>query len=59
LPFIHPCTAHVFFHEHLSNHYQGLRCIFPEICKNISCTLVVGSIEKSHQARYKTPNKRT
>jgi hypothetical protein len=27
-----PCTAHAFFPELLSNHYQGLRHISSEIC---------------------------
>jgi hypothetical protein len=59
LPFI-PVYGSLFFHERLSNHYQGLRCTFTLICKKKKgCTLVVGSLEKSHQARYTTPNKRT
>jgi hypothetical protein len=31
MPFKHPCTAHVFFLERLSNHYQGLRHTFSNI----------------------------
>jgi hypothetical protein len=27
-----PCTAHAFFPERLSNHFQGLRRTFSEIC---------------------------
>jgi hypothetical protein len=31
VPFSHLCTAHAFFPERLSNHYQGVRRTFPEI----------------------------
>jgi hypothetical protein len=32
MPFKHRCTAHAFFPERLSNHCQGLRHTFSEIC---------------------------
>jgi hypothetical protein len=32
MPFKHPCTAHAFFPERLSNHCQGLRHTFSGIC---------------------------
>jgi hypothetical protein len=30
-----PCTAHIFFPEHLSSHYQGLLRTFFEICTKL------------------------
>jgi hypothetical protein len=38
---------------------RGSPLHFPLDLQQIWCTLVVGSIEKSHHARYTTPNKRT
>jgi hypothetical protein len=32
MPFKYPCTAHVFFPDRLSNHCQGVHCIFSKIC---------------------------
>jgi hypothetical protein len=34
MPFKHPCTAHAFFPERLSNHRQGLCHTVSEICIN-------------------------
>jgi hypothetical protein len=45
------CTA-------LSNHCQCFCHTFPRLAQYL-CTLAVGSITKSHQATYTTPNKRT
>jgi hypothetical protein len=50
MPFKHTCTAHAFFPEHLSDN-----------CDNLGSNLMlflVGSIAKSHQARYTTPKKK-
>jgi hypothetical protein len=33
--FSFPCTAHVFFHERLPNHCQGLRHTFSETCTKV------------------------
>jgi hypothetical protein len=41
----------------LSNHCQGLHRTFSVACTEVDA--VVGSITKSHQARYRTPNIRT
>jgi hypothetical protein len=58
--FKHPCTAHVFFPDRLSNRCQGLRRTFPRYVQNLKHTRLsfVGSIAKSHQARYTVPIRR-
>jgi hypothetical protein len=59
MPFKHPCMDHAFFPEHISNHSQGLHCTFlgfAQALLDTHCPLL-GSIVKSHQARYITPNK--
>jgi hypothetical protein len=53
-----PCTAHVFFPERSSNHYQGLVALFRDL-HNISCCSFVESIAISHRSRCTTANKRT
>jgi hypothetical protein len=59
LSFKHPCRAHAFFLECLSDRCPGLRSTFPTDSHKIWCCSVVGSIVKSHQARYTTTNNMT
>jgi hypothetical protein len=46
-----------FLPRNLFNHCQGIRDTFSEILIKFYATPFVGSIAKSHQARYNTPNK--
>jgi hypothetical protein len=54
-----PCTAHTLFPERLSNHWQGLRRTFSEICSKSDAVPSSDLSLNHHQARYTTPNKRT
>jgi hypothetical protein len=40
----HPCTAHAFFPERLSNHFQGLRHPFSEVCTKLHVHSLSGEI---------------
>jgi hypothetical protein len=57
-PIKNSCAACVFSSELLSNNRQGLVALSPKFSQ-IWRALVVGSIAKSHQATYTTPNNRT
>jgi hypothetical protein len=39
MPFKHPCTAHAFFPERLSNHCQDLCRTFPKFAQNLMLLL--------------------
>jgi hypothetical protein len=55
-PFNHPRTAQASYAERLPKHRQGIHHTLFQICTK-SDAHTVGSVAKSHQVRYTTPNK--